>query len=147
MQLYNLTMLPQRNNSSNKKNSAVFLYDASQSKGLNIFEIAVLVLVSVLIVVVSLLVIVSVKQFINICTCKWAKTNQEREDHYTKDVDIEMEDPRRFSIQNIIEDLESRENRSQKQDIRQTVNKALEMMDRQALVKMEERLGNKDRHK
>ena len=52
-----------------------------------------------------------------------------------------MEDPGRFGIQEIIEDLEARENSPQKPDIRQTVNKALEMIDRQALVKMEEGEG------
>ena len=125
----------------NKKNNAVFLYDGSQGQGLNVFETAALVLICVFIVVAFPLVIVSLKQYINICTCKWSKTPRAREIHYTEDGNIKMEDPRRFGIQNIIEDLESRENRLQKQDIRQTVNKALEMIDRQALVKMEEGEG------
>ena len=53
--------------SSSKKNSAVFLYDSSQSKGLSVFEISALVLVSILIMVISPLVIMTVKQFMYIC--------------------------------------------------------------------------------
>ena len=125
--------------SSNKKNRAVFLYDSSQSKGLNMFEIAALVLVSVLIVVVSPLVIMSVKQFMYICTCKWAKPNQERrDDHYTED--IKMEGFRGFDIENIVSDLESRETprtRLPRKDIRETVSKALDMMDRKALANVD----------
>ena len=130
--------------SSSKKNSAVFLYNSSQSKGLRMFEISVLVLVSILIVVISLLVIMTVKQFMYICTCKWAKPNQEwRDDHYTED--IEMEGFRGFNIENIMSDLESRETprtRLPRQDIRETVSKALDMMDRKALTDLEE--GNMD---
>ena len=87
------------------------------------------------------LVIVSLRQYINICTCKWSKTPRTRVIEYTEDVGFEMEDPGRFGIQEIIEDLETRENSPRKPDIRQTVNKALENMDRQAFVKMEEGEG------
>ena len=123
------------------KNQAIFLYDGSKAKGPSILETAAVVTICLLILIAFPLVIVSLHQYINICMCKWSKTPRTRVIEYTEDVGFEMEDPGRFEIQNIIEDLESRENSPQKPDIRQTVNKALEMIDRQALVKMEEGEG------
>ena len=125
----------------NKKNNTIFLYDGSQGQGLNVFETAALVLICVFIVVAFPLVIVSLKQYTNICTYKWSKTPKTRVIEHTKDVGYEMEDPGRFGIQNIIEDLAARENSPQRPDIRQTANKALEKIDRQALVKLEEGEG------
>ena len=134
----------QGNDSSNKKNSAVFLYDASQSKGLTYSRLQRWFWFFVLIVVVSPLVIMSVKQFMYICTCKWAKPNQERRnDHYTED--NEMEGFRGFNIKNIVSDVETRETLRTwlpRKDIQETVSEALNMMDRKALTIPEE--GNMD---
>ena len=100
-----------------------------------------MIITCVLILIAFPLVIVSLRQYINICTCKWSKTLRTRVIEHTEDVSFEMEDAGRFGIQEIIKDLEIRENSPRKPDIRQTVNKALENMDRQAFVKMVEGEG------
>ena len=125
----------------NRKNQAIFLYDGIQGQGPSILETAAVVTTCLLILIAFPLVIVSQRQYINICTYKWSKTPRTRVIEHTEDVSFEMEDPGRFGIQEIIEDLKTRENSPRKPDIRQTVNKALENMDRQAFVKMEEGEG------
>ena len=54
----------------NKKNNAIFSYDGSQGQGPNVLETAALIIICVFVVVAFPLVIVSLKQYINICTCK-----------------------------------------------------------------------------
>ena len=125
----------------NKKNQAIFLYDGSQGQGPSILETAAVIITCLLILIAFPLVIVSLRQYINICMCKWSKTPRTRVIEHTEDVSFEMEDAGRFGIQEIIKDLETRENGPRKPDIRKTVNKALENMDRQAFVKMEEGEG------
>ena len=122
----------------NKKNQAIFLYDGSKGQGPSILETAAVVTICLLILIAFPLVIVSLRQYINICMCKWSKTLRTRVIEHTEDVSFEMENPGRFGIEEIIEDLETRENGPRKLDIRMTVNKALEDMDRQSFVKMEE---------
>ena len=108
------------------------------------FEISALALVSILILVFSPLMIMTVKQFVYICMCKWAKSNQERRnDHYAED--FKMEGFNGFDINNIVSDLEAKETPRTKlprKDIRETVSEALNMMDRKALTNPEE--GNMD---
>ena len=120
------------------KNQAIFLYDGSKSKGPSILETAAIVTICLLILIAFPLVIVPLRHYINICTCKWSKTPRTRVIEHTEDVSSEMEHHGRFGIKEIIEDLETRENDPKKPDIRMTVNKALEDMDRQSFVKMEE---------
>ena len=125
----------------NKKNQAIFLYDGSQGQGPSILETAAVIITCLLILMAFPLVIVSLCQYINICTCKWSKTLRARVIEHTEDVSFKMKDPGRIRIQEIIKDLETRENGPRKPDIRKTVNKALEDMDRQTFVKMEEGEG------
>ena len=106
------------------------MYDGSQGQGPSILETAAVIITCVLILIAFPLVIVSLRQYINICTCKWSKTPRTRVIEHTEDVSFEMENPGRFRIEEIIEDLETRENGPKKPDIRMTVNKALEDMDR-----------------
>ena len=116
------------------KNQAIFLYDGSKSNGPSILEIAAIVTICLLLLMAFPLVIVPLRHYINICTCKWSKTPRARVIEHTEDVISEMEHHGRFRIEEIIEDLETRENDPKKPDIRMTVNKALEDMDRQSFV-------------
>ena len=118
----------------NTKNQAIFLYDGSKAKGPSILETAAVVMICLMTLIAFPLVIISLHQYINICMCKWSKTPRPRVIEHTEDVSSEMEHHGRFGIEEIIEDLETRENGPKKPDIRMTVNKALEDMDRQSFV-------------
>ena len=80
----------------NKKNQAIFLYDGSKGQGPSILETAAVIITCLLILIAFPLVIISLRQYINICMCKWSKTPRPRVIEHTEDVSSEMEHQGRF---------------------------------------------------
>ena len=118
------------------KNQAIFLYDGSKSTGPNILEIIAIVTFSLLLLIAFPLVFVPLRNYINICTCRRNRSPRIKVIEDVEDVDVipEMEDHDRFGIDEIIGEMETREERSRKPDIRMKVTRALENIESQNFV-------------
>ena len=118
------------------KNQAIFLYDGSKSTGPNILEIIAIVTFGLLLLIAFPLVIVPLRNYIKICTCRRNRSPRIKvvEDVEDADVTYEMGDHDRFGIDNIIGEMETREEHSRKPDIRTTVTRALEKIENQNSV-------------
>merc|ERR1712074_111130 len=116
------------------KNQAIFLYDGSKSNGPSILEIIAIVTISLLLLIAFPLVFVPLRNYINICTCRRNRSPRIKVIEHVEDVIPEMEHHDGFGIDEIIEDIETREERPRKPDIRMKVTRALENIDRQIFV-------------
>ena len=116
------------------KNQAIFLYDGSKSTGPSILEIIAIVTISLLLLIAFPLVFVPLRNYINICTCRRNRSPRIKVIEHVEDVIPEMEDHDRFGIDEIIEDLETREECPRKPDIRMKVTRALENIESQNFV-------------
>ena len=122
-----LNIQPQLNPSITQSNSTQL-----NSTQLNILEIIAIVTFSLLLLIAFPLVFVPLRNYINICTCR---RNRSPRIKVTEDVeDAEIEDHDRFGIDEIIGEMETREERSRKPDIRMKVTRALENIESQSFV-------------
>ena len=60
-------------NSANRENQALFIYDHSNSTGLNTFKIIAIPVTSTLLIIMSPILIMNCKEFRHICLCRWMK--------------------------------------------------------------------------